>query len=283
MPLPFDATLKDVVRRHPADYGAAFGLPVGVPTTVLNVDLSTLSAATDVALGYGDPLAEVVDLNFQSGPDAALAARLLLYRAAVHLRYRVPVRSVLVLLRPAANHSHLTGELRFGAGVNRVESWYEVIRLWELPAERLLTGGLGVLPLAPLGQLSEGVAVEDGLAQVVGRINDRLRAEASHAEASVLMTAAYVLTGLRVQQPNLDRIYQGVGVMEDSAGYLTILERGGIKTLRGVLLRLGRRRFGEPDAATATALAAITDLDRLERMAEAVLTAADWPELLATP
>ena len=40
MSFPFDATLKEIVREHAADYAAAFGLPQDQPTTVLNVDLS---------------------------------------------------------------------------------------------------------------------------------------------------------------------------------------------------------------------------------------------------
>lgn len=51
---------------------------------------------------------------------------------------------------------------------------------------------------------------------------------------------------------------------------------------RRLLLRQGRKRFGEPDAATVAALEAITDLDRLERMSDAVLDAPGWTELLAT-
>src|SRR5207237_430443 len=78
-------------------------LPTGVPIEPLNVDLSTLSAATDVVLGFGDPVAEVVDLNFQSGPDRDLDSRILLYAAALYHRYGVPVRSLLILLRPAAH------------------------------------------------------------------------------------------------------------------------------------------------------------------------------------
>jgi hypothetical protein len=61
-----------------------------------------------VAFGFGAPVQEVVDLNFQSGPDARIPARLHLYNAAFHLRYQVPVRSVLVLLRPKADANDLT-------------------------------------------------------------------------------------------------------------------------------------------------------------------------------
>jgi hypothetical protein len=51
MSFPIDATLKDIIEEFPTDFAAAFGLPPNQPTVVLNVDLSTISAATDVALG----------------------------------------------------------------------------------------------------------------------------------------------------------------------------------------------------------------------------------------
>jgi hypothetical protein len=75
MALPFDATLKDLVQTYLPDYERCLG-----PLTPLNVDLSTISAATDIVLGHADPPDRVVDLNFQSGPDPALGARLLLYK-----------------------------------------------------------------------------------------------------------------------------------------------------------------------------------------------------------
>jgi hypothetical protein len=78
-----------------------------------NIDLSTVSVATDVAFGFGEPLRLIVDVNFQSGPDSRVAARLLLYNAAYHHHYPVPVRSVLVLLRPAADLAALTGRLTY--------------------------------------------------------------------------------------------------------------------------------------------------------------------------
>ena len=47
--------------------------------------------------------------------------------------------------------------------------------------------------------------------------------------------------------------------------------------------RQGRSRFGNVDADTEAALRSIRDLDRLERLGEAVLTAQSWEELLETP
>jgi hypothetical protein len=112
MPLPFDATLKDLVQTFLHDYEVQMGLTEFAPLVPLKVDLSRVTAATDIALGHGDPPERVVDINFQSGPDPDLAARLLLYNPLLHYRFRVPVHSLLVLLRPAAEAGQLTGKLR---------------------------------------------------------------------------------------------------------------------------------------------------------------------------
>jgi hypothetical protein len=48
------------------------------------------------------------------------------------------------------------------------------------------------------------------------------------------------------------------------------------------LVRLGTRRFGQPDAATLAAIETIDDVDRLESLTDRIFdaTAADWSELL---
>ncbi|HQU46651.1 MAG TPA: hypothetical protein PK867_27845 [Pirellulales bacterium] len=56
MSLPFDATLKELVRRHPLDWLASLELDVELPARALDVDLSTISAEADTVLGIGEPL-----------------------------------------------------------------------------------------------------------------------------------------------------------------------------------------------------------------------------------
>jgi hypothetical protein len=90
MSFRFDATLKDLLTPAPEEYVSAFGLAQIQPAVALNVDLSTISAATDVAIGFGAPIQEIVDLNFQSGPDPDVPARCLLYSAALKFRFGVP-------------------------------------------------------------------------------------------------------------------------------------------------------------------------------------------------
>jgi len=283
MSFPIDATLKDVVRDRPADYETEFNLPRQGPVTPLNIDLSTLSAATDVALGYGEPLREIFDLNFQSGCDPFVDRRVHLYNAVFGHRYHVDVRSVLILLRPAADHPNLTGKLSYGKGDTSVKFRYKIIRMWQRPVKRFLRGGLGLLLLAPLCAMPDDVPLEGALKTVIAEIDRRLHAEASHAEAAKLMTGAYILTGLRVRPESLADIFRGVKVMQDSSAYQLIMDEGQIRHAHRSLLRQGRHRFGPPTAANEAALLAITDIDRLDRMTDAILTVACWDELLLTP
>ncbi len=296
---PYDATVKDLLGLSATDLAPLLHLPSHLPSRTLNVDLSTITAATDVAFGFGEPLEQIVDVNFQSGPDARVDRRMLLYSAALYLRYGVPVRSVLILLRPQAGLSSLTGELAYPAGAGEVKFPYEVVRLWEQPVVLFLGGGTSLLPLAPLCELPCDVAEEQALRRVVQQMAARLAAEVPPAQANKLMTAAYVLAGLRLRGPMLQEVFRGVQTMIESSAFQVFeekglqkgqeqglrrgLEQGRLEESQRLLLRQARQRFGSVDAAGESALRAITDLERLERLADAVLTAQTWDEFIATP
>jgi predicted transposase YdaD len=157
------------------------------------------------------------------------------------------------------------------------------VRLWEQPVEAYLNGGLAALPLATLCQMPADKPLPEALRGVVHEIQQRLTKEASDAEGARLMTAAHILTGLRVRKSDLASIYRGVGLMSESTAYDEAIEEGGILLLQSVLLLQGRKRFGPPDDAYELELNSIHDLDRLKRLTTEVLTAKSWSELLATP
>lgn len=81
MPLPFDATLKELVQAYAADWLAVLDQPSSEPVEILTPDLSTLTAFTDVVLRTGDSL---LHLDFQSGPDPSLSRRVLLYNVLLN-------------------------------------------------------------------------------------------------------------------------------------------------------------------------------------------------------
>jgi predicted transposase YdaD len=294
MPLPFDATLKDLVQAHAADWLAVLDQPPSGPVEVLTPDLSTLTAFTDIVLRTGESL---LHLDFQSGPDPTLPRRVLLYNVLLHDHYGLPVHSVVVLLRPRADPGDLTGALGYAArlGRGRLEFAFEVVRLWQVPAERLLASGLGTLPLAVLGQMPGGRTPDEALPEVIARLVERIEVEAPEGQAPILLTASLVLSGLRVSRERAVELFQGVQKMRDSTTYQMILdegraeglikgeEKGRAEEARKLLLLLGLKPLGEPDATVRAAVQAITEVERLELLIQRLGEVKNWQELLQTP
>jgi hypothetical protein len=285
MAMTFDATLKDMGRDSPQGFLAAFDRPPAGPVRLLNVDLSTVTTAADLILGLGEPLAEIIQFDFQSSAAAWKHADVMVYNTLLFAHYHVPVHTIVILLRPQAAHANMNGVIRYAPrpGRGSMDFTYEVVRLWERPAEELLAVDLGVAPLAMLGRLPEGLSLEDGLTAVAYRVVERLMNEASPDRAKKLLTDALLLTGLRVRRDAAVRIFRGVRAMEESDTYLMILDQGQEKATREGILVVGEERFGPPDEAVRAQLANITDLQHLKRMHRRAVKAANWQEILETP
>jgi hypothetical protein len=81
----------------------------------------------------------------------------------------------------------------------------------------------------------------------------------------------------------------GIHGIEESSTYQAILRkgyeqglhRGRAEEARRFLLRAGRKKFGEPGISLEAAIRYITDLDRLERLADGVDDASSWQDLFA--
>jgi hypothetical protein len=153
MAMTFDATLKDMGRDSPQGFLAVFDRPPTLPVKLLNVDLSTVTTMADLILGLGEPLEEIIHLDFQSSAAARKHADLLAYNALLFAHYLVPVHTIILLLRPEAAHSNLSGHIDYGPrpGRGRMEFTYEVVPLWRRSVDELLAADLGVVPLAMLG------------------------------------------------------------------------------------------------------------------------------------
>jgi hypothetical protein len=282
----FDATFKDLAQINPGGFLAAFDAAPTRPVQLLNVDLSTVTTSADVVFGLGGtPPKEIVHINAQASASADEHLDILVYNSLLHRQYRVPVHSILLLLRPQARHSNQTGKVVYAARADRgkMDFGYEIIPLWERPVEAFLGGVLGALPLAPLCRLPEGLTLEEGLRQVLSQVAERLQREAPQEQAWRLLTAAVVLTGLRVSRAQAGSIFQGVKAMTESETLELFLDMWRIEEAHRLLLLQGRKRFGEPDEASRQALTEVRDLDRLHRLAERLLDVSSWQELLQTP
>ena len=288
MPKPFDATIKDLAALGPADFVTRFGGPTTLPVQLLNVDLSTVTTAADVVFGIGDPLVKILHLDAQASASATKHLDVLAYNALLYRAYQVPVHSTVLLLRQQARHPNLTGRVQYAAPPwrGKMDFGFELIPVWEIPADGLLQGGLATLPLAVLGRLPDALRLTDALASVVKRLAERLQQEAAGEQAKRLLAAAYILTGLRLPKPeDVSQVFRGVSIaMRESVTYQAILNEGRnegrIEELHRTILRLGRERFGEADETIRQSIEAIADIDALEDLSLRLLKVSSWAELL---
>jgi hypothetical protein len=285
MAMTFDATLKDMGRDNPHGFLAAFDRPATVPVKLLNVDLSTVTTAADLVLGIGEPVEEVVHLDFQSSAAAWKHADLMVYNALLFAHYHVPVHTVIILLRPEAAHANLSGDVRYAPrpGRGSMDFVYEVVRLWQRPVDELLSADVGVAQLAVLGRLAEGPPLEEALSAVAQRVVERISREAPPDQAKKLLTDALLLTGLRVRRDVAARIFRGVRIMQESDTYLMILDEGEAKHAKKAIVFMGEERLGPPGESVKAQLDSIADLDRLDRMLRRAVKAASWQEIVDTP
>src|SRR5437763_129011 len=114
MSKPFDATLKDLLELSPADWLLLTGTPRR-RVSLIDADISTISGAADKVILVRDKPNWLLHVDFQAGPDTTLPRRAHLYNAVLEHRHDLLVRSLVVLLRPAAELANVNGvfESRF--------------------------------------------------------------------------------------------------------------------------------------------------------------------------
>lgn len=281
MERPFDPALKTLAELAPADW-----LPLAGRrrrrVTVADSDVGTIvSGASDKLFRVHDDPEYLLHLDFETGHfRAELPLRLRLYNSVFEYRHDRVVLSVPVLLSPAADSPQWSGLLQRGFSGEQPLSTlrYQVIRVWQLPVEQLLTGGPGTLALAPISNITEGQ-----LRAVIRRMRERLRGPKAPPKAADVWAAAYVLLGLRYSDEFAQSLIEEVLSMEESTTYQAIVRRGRVEEARRNVLMIGEVKFGPPDDSARSAVEAINDLDRLEELLLLQVSAASWEELLATP
>ena len=269
-----------------ADQVALGRLPAGTALVIVDADLSTVSTAADKLVRVDGPEPYAAHAEFQSGPDPNLDRRVMVYNVLARHRLDLPVWSVVFLLRPQGLKPSVNGWNSEQTGrAHELVFSCNLARVWEIPVASLLAGGLGTLPLAPIGAVAESE-----LPGVVGGMRRRLEQEATAGEAAELWTATRILMGLRWPTELLGQLLEGVQGMKESTTYQEILyegfeqglEQGRVAEARLFLLRHGAKRLGPPDAAVRAKVEALADLNRLEELADHGIDgqAKTWSELL---
>jgi hypothetical protein len=153
-----------------------------------------------------------------------------------------------ILLRPRADDPRITGRVVCTGQPRRgkMDFRFEVVRIWTMPAKRLLQAGPGALPLSVLGALPPGVSTVDGIADVIGHLWRRVERNYAEEVVDYRFTSAYLLSGLRLKREIAVKLFRRYHAVEDSTTYQYAIEQGGIKSLRKLLLRKGTSMFGAP-------------------------------------
>jgi hypothetical protein len=279
--LSYDPTLKTLVETSPADWLPLLGLPRS-RVTIEDSDLATVvSGAVDKVMRvHADP-EYLLHLDFQSGHDSAiLPRRLRLYNGVLDYRHDRLVVSAAVLLRPEADSPQLTGFFERGFPGEEPITFlrYRVVRVWHVPVESLLAGGLGTLPLAPISDVHES-RVPD----VIRSMKERLSRERRRRRVADLWAATYVLLGLRYSDAFADMLFQEVLTMEESTTYQAIVRKSRLAEARKLVFLIGEDHLGPPSDAVTAAINGLQDLEQLEQLVKRAPHVASWQELLGTP
>ncbi len=299
MAKPFDATMRELFELEPAAWLEFLGIAVPDPNLVQVIDsnVSTITAETDKVLRIDGPEPLIVHAEFLSARDLGYPAQCLWYNTLLERRHKLPVWSVLVLIRPAADGPELTGTFeRVCPGRGR-NLWfgYDVVRVWREPPEKLLTGGLPLLPLAPVSDVDAA-----SLPAVLTSVAERLKREAPEELKKILWASTLLLMCARYPREQVEEMMEEVTTMvlgirgiEDSWLYQDILAEGMAKgraegeakgETRGLaegLLRIGRRTLGPPGEQVTATLLASTNREQLDRLYDRIAEAATWDDLLA--
>jgi hypothetical protein len=285
MATPFDATGKDLIELGPADWLAFLGQPRPPELVrVIDADLSaTVSTSTDKVIRVDDPEPWLVLVELQAAWDGDLPFDLLRRYGLLKHRHRLPVSCVVVLLRPEANTSAMTGTFAQPDRLGRNWSFpFHVVRVWETPAATFLRGPLALIPLAPVANVDQ-----TDVPSVLSEVKGRAYREATRSHADTLWAAAIQLLALRYDEDSINRWEDVMATLDISKTPLANMFRkegrveGRVEEAREGILTQGTKRFGAITPEAKAAVGNITDLARLHALRDRLLDVNSWQELLA--
>ncbi len=257
-----DQGIKRLLQAHPQDM-LSLALPGAEYIEALPVDVATepqLVLDTLLRVRYQGVIC-AVDIEAEAIPRDSIAQRLHEYGARAMFVTRLPVISVVLWLEPGGIAPVSPYQVRVGD--RPITDWHFIgIKLYELPAETLLDGGLpGLLPLIPFTSGGADLSVIERTAELVQK-------RASANEAEILESLLFVFAArdfdASVLLAMMRRLQMSTEIIEKSAFYQEALAKGieqGIEQgkaagLRDAILVILRARFGEPASDLTQALGA---------------------------
>ena len=261
----FDPTCKFLAESFPADF-ATWLLGEAITLTKLSpteLSLEPIRADSLILLGSEDL---ILQIEFQTEPDATMPFRMADYRLRLHRRFpNKRVRQIVIYLNPTG--SDLVYQTVFEIPGMRHE--FEVIRIWEQPTEPFLES-IGLLPLAVLSNTPDKAQTLRQVAAKVDTISDK------RVQSNVAASAG-ILAGLQLDKEFINQVLRKE-IMQQSVIYQEWKEefiqegeqKGAIKEAQAFVLRLLMRRIGNMTPTIQAQVQALS-LTQLESLGEALL------------
>lgn len=150
----------------------------------------------------------ILHVEMQTKADHDIGERVAEYGIRLWLRDHLPVRSLVVFLRPAASTPSSPFTVRW-SGDERLRYVYDSIRLWEIPPERVLeTDQYGLWPLAGL----MGTATPESVADAARRI---AQAPLPSHERGELAGILVLLAGIRIPRTLISEVLRRQQMIDD--------------------------------------------------------------------
>jgi predicted transposase/invertase (TIGR01784 family) len=281
--MAFDNLCKLLAEKFPDRFASWILGQTVESVTVLKSELSIEPIRADAVILL-KLQSEILHLEFQARLDSEppLPLRMLDYWVRLYRLYRLPIRQVLVLLRPPAEGTEI--ETAFVLGTTRHE--YTVLKMWEQDPAMFLEDP-ALLPLATLAAATSPIQLLEQVAQQVSTIE-------STQQRQELSAYSQLLAGLRFDKRLIRQIFQE-GIMRESVIYQEILQEGELKgrqegrqegkdagkleEAQALILRQLTRRIGNMSPAVQTQMRSLS-LTQLENLGEALLDFSSPTDLL---
>ncbi|NJM46514.1 MAG: Rpn family recombination-promoting nuclease/putative transposase [Alkalinema sp. RU_4_3] len=248
----YDNTCKFLAENFSADF-ASWLLGETVTLTAIQPSELSLDPIRADAMILLQSENSILHLEFQTIPKENIPFRMLDYRVRGDRKYKgKPMRQVVFYLKPT------TSELAYQTSydLERTHHEFDVIRLWEEPADRFLQYP-GLLPLATLGQSDSPTEMLRQVTQMIDQIEEPTK-------QSNLMAASAILAALRLEDDVIYRIVRR-DIMQESSIYRSIQD----DEKRSIALNFLRDGFPAEAVARGTGLS-IEQVQQLQQQISTV-------------
>jgi hypothetical protein len=189
----------------------------------------------------------LLHVELQTEPDVESGARIAEYKIRLWQREHLPIQSIAIFLRPAQHLPSSPFVIPWRQKTS-LQSDFEIIKLWEVPAERVLA--TQAYDLWPLATLMAGVTVE----RVVAVAKQIAAALLPPAERSELAGLLVVLSGLRLRRRQVLQALRRNPMIDELVRQSSLFEEAKLEGKREAVQLMLEARLGPLSAEVLAAL-----------------------------